>query len=59
VQPVRVVPGLDELEDRATRLGPGLEPVLVDELGLEGGEERLDEARPKIPVTLTMPNSLL
>src|SRR5829696_7403035 len=42
VQPALVVPG-DPAEDRGARLGAGAVVVSVDELDLEGGEERLSD----------------
>ena len=38
---VRVVPALDELEDRHTRLGLRLETVPVNQLAFERGKEAL------------------
>src|SRR5208337_2401242 len=38
---MRVVPALDEIEDRHASLGPGLETAPVEQLALEGGEKTL------------------
>jgi len=38
---MRVVPALDEIEDRHARLGLGLEGSPVEQLAFEGGEEAL------------------
>ena len=39
--PMRVVPPLDELEDRHPGLPPGLEPLPIQELALKRSEETL------------------
>jgi hypothetical protein len=43
MQPARVVPALDEVEDRHPGLGLGGEATPIQELALEGGEEALTE----------------
>lgn len=39
----RIVPALDEVEDGSARLHPGAEPLAIEQLALERGEEALAE----------------
>ena len=43
VQPGAVVEGLDVVEDRGARFGPGGEAMMIDDLVFEAAPERLDE----------------
>ena len=54
MSPARIVPALDEVEDRQAGLARGVEPVTIKQLTLKGREEALAQAlsyaSPTLPI---------